>query len=116
MIKFYLDEDVHEDIAAALRLRGYDVRTTREAGNKGLTDTEQLRYAISEDRIIISFNAADFYKLHSEFLKKGIEHSGIILSKQLPIGKVIKSLLKLISDIKEQDIKNNIIWLSGQAN
>ncbi len=111
-MKFYLDEDVHEDIALALRLRGYDVRTTREAGNKGLTDAEQLRYAISEGRIIISFNAADFYKLHSELLKKGIEHNGIILSKQLPIGKVIKSLLKLISDIKDQDIRNNILWLN----
>mgnify|MGYP001571762955 CR=1 FL=1 len=112
MMKFYLDEDVHEDIAMALRLRGYDIRTTKEAGNKGLTDIEQLKYAASEDRIIISFNASDFYKLHSEFLKKGIEHSGIILSKQLPIRRVIKSLLKLISNIKAQDIKNNVMWLS----
>lgn len=94
MMKFYLDEDVHEDIAMALRLRGYDVRTTKEAGNKGLTDIEQLKYAASEDRIIISFNVSDFYKLHSEFLKKGIEHSGIILSKQLSIRRVIKSLYK----------------------
>ena len=60
MMKFYLDEDVHEDIAMALRLRGYDIRTTKEAGNKGLTDIEQLKYAASEDRIIISFNASDF--------------------------------------------------------
>ncbi len=29
MIKLYLDEDVHEDIAMALRLRGYDIKTTR---------------------------------------------------------------------------------------
>lgn len=94
MMKFYLDEDVHEDIAMALRLRGYDIRTTKEAGNKGLTDIEQLKYAASEDRIIISFNASDFYKPHSEFLKKGIEHSGIILSKQLPIRRVIKPLYK----------------------
>lgn len=25
MMRLYLDEDVHEDIAMALRLRGYDV-------------------------------------------------------------------------------------------
>ena len=48
MVKLYLDEDVHEDIAMALRLRGYDVKTTKEAGNKGLSDIEQIKYATSE--------------------------------------------------------------------
>jgi predicted nuclease of predicted toxin-antitoxin system len=112
MIKLYLDEDVHEDIAMALRLRGYDIKTTREVGNKGLSDIEQLRYATKKDRVIISFNIADFNKLHSEFIKKGIEHSGIILSKQLPIGIIVKALLKLLSKIGSERMKNNIIWLS----
>jgi len=112
MIKLYLDEDVHEDIAMALRLRGYDIKTTREAGNKGLSDIEQLRYATKKDRVIISFNIADFNRLHSEFIKKGIEHSGIILSKQLPIRIIVKALLKLLSKIGSERMKNNIIWLS----
>lgn len=64
MIRLYLDEDVYEDIAVALRLRGYDVETTKEAGNKGLPDIEQLKYASSENRIILTFNIADFYKIH----------------------------------------------------
>ncbi len=112
MIKLYLDEDVHEDIAMALRLRGYDIKTTREAGNKGLSDIEQLIYATKKDRVIISFNIADFNRLHSEFIKKGIEHSGIILSKQLPIGIIIKALLNLLSKIGSEKLKSNVIWLS----
>lgn len=47
MIKLYLDEDVPEAIAMALRLRGYDVLTTREADQKGLRDIDQLEYASS---------------------------------------------------------------------
>lgn len=43
MMRLYLDEDVHEDIAMALRLRGYDVKTAKEANNKGLGDIDQLR-------------------------------------------------------------------------
>ncbi|MBI3584030.1 MAG: DUF5615 family PIN-like protein [Nitrospinae bacterium] len=112
MIKLYLDEDVHEDIAMALRLRGYDIETTREAGNKGLSDIKQLIYATKKDRVIISFNISDFNRLHSEFIKKGIKHSGIILSKQLPIGIVVKALLKLLSKIDSERLKNNLVWLS----
>lgn len=112
MIRLYLDEDVHEDIAMALRLRGYDVETTREAGNKGLSDIEQLKYATSEDRTVISCNIADFYELHSEFVRKGINHSGIILTKQLSIGTIVKALLKLISTTTQEKIRNKIFWLS----
>lgn len=52
MIKLFIDEDVPEAIAMALRLRGYDVLTVKEAGRKGFTDVEQLTYASSEKRIL----------------------------------------------------------------
>lgn len=112
MKKLYLDEDVHEDIAKVLKLRGYDAKATKEAGNKGFSDIEQLRYATAQNRIIISCNIADFNRIHSEYIKKGIEHSGIILTKQLPIGTIIKALLKLLSNMKAEGFRNNIIWLS----
>ena len=115
MIKLYLDEDVPEAIAKALRLRGYDVTTVREAGRKALTDIDQLNYASSENRVIFSFNVADFNKIHTDFIKKGLSHSGIILSKQLPIGAIVKALLKLLSDITSEKAKNNIFWLSVQG-
>jgi len=112
MIRLYLDEDVHEDIAAALILRGYDVETTKEAGNKGLSDIDQLKYASSENRVIFTFNIADFYKIHSDFIKRGLNHNGVILSKQLPIGKIVKALLKLLSSINPEKFRNNVVWLS----
>ena len=54
MIRLFLDEDVPEAIAIALRLRGYNVVTVWEAGRKGLTDKEQLDYAYSEKRIFFT--------------------------------------------------------------
>jgi len=38
---------VPESVTMALRLRGYDVITVKEAGRKGLSDIEQLEYASS---------------------------------------------------------------------
>jgi predicted nuclease of predicted toxin-antitoxin system len=112
MIKLYLDEDVPEAIAVALRLRGYDVMTVSEVGRKGLTDIEQIKYATSENRIMFTHNIADFCKIHSEFIKRGNEHSGIILSKQVSVGIIIKALLRLLSNLTNEKVRNNVIWLS----
>lgn len=112
MIELYLDENVPEAIAMGLRLRGYDVTTVRETDKKGLSDTEQLKFASSENRVIFTFNIADFYKIHSEFIEKGLEHCGIILSRQLSIGTIVKALSKLVSTMNYKKSRNNIIWLS----
>lgn len=112
MIKLYLDEDVPEAVAMSLRLRGYDVITVKETGKKGLTDIEQFKYASSQNRVIFTHNIADFNKIHSDFIKKEIDHSGITFSKQLPIGVIVKALLKLFSNLNYEKVKNNIIWLS----
>ena len=112
MTSLFLDEDVPEAIAVALGLRGFDVTRTRETRRKGLTDTEQLDYAHSEQRILFTHNIADFAKIHLEYIKKGKEHSGIILSKQVPIGVIVKALLKLLSTSEAKNGQNRIIWLS----
>ena len=112
MINLYLDENVPEAVALGLRLRGLNVVTVRDAVRKGLSDLEQLQYAASEKRAIFTFNVADFQKIHNEFLKGGIDHWGIILSKQLPIGKIVRALLKLLSSVTTEKVKNNIVWLS----
>ena len=110
MIKLYLDENVPEAVSTALRLRGYDVLTVKDVARKGVSDPEQLKYAYSQDRVIFTFNVADFYKIHSEFMKEGLDHAGIILSRQLPIGTIVKALLKLLSDIKHEKVRNTILW------
>jgi predicted nuclease of predicted toxin-antitoxin system len=112
MIKLYLDEDVPEAVAAALRLRGYDTLTVREAGRKGLTDREHLDYAFSEGRVMFTHNIVDFARIHGEFVRKGWEHNGIILSRQLPIGTMVRALLRLLSVIRTSGTHNKVIWLS----
>ena len=112
MIKLYFDEDVPEGVAVGLRLRGYDVKTAREAGRKGLSDRGQIGYAVSERRVFFSHNVADFVKIHKEFVKAGDRHLGMILSKQLPIGEIVKALLRLLSHLREEDVTNRIVSLS----
>jgi predicted nuclease of predicted toxin-antitoxin system len=112
MIKLYLDENIPQTIAIGLRLRGYTVITTKEAHNSGKTDFEQLNYAIKEKLTFFTFNVSDFAQLHLECLAKGKKHKGIILSKQRPVGLIINSIIKIWLTKKEEEIENNIIWLS----
>jgi predicted nuclease of predicted toxin-antitoxin system len=112
MIKLCLDEDVPEAVAAALRLRGYGILPVREAGRKGLTDREHLAYAYSEGRVMFTHNIVDFARIHGEFVKKGWEHNGIILSRQLPIGTMVKALLRLLSVIRASGMHDRVICLS----
>lgn len=70
MIKLYFNENVPEGVAEGLILRGYDVITTRDAGNSGISDREQLNFAWRENRVLFTFNIGDFSKLHLEYITK----------------------------------------------
>ena len=52
-IKFHLDESVSNAIALGLRRRGINVTTTSETGLMGVSDREQIAFALSENRILI---------------------------------------------------------------
>ena len=112
MTRLFLDEDVPEAVAVALRLRGYDVMTTRQAGRKGLTDAEQLDYAHSEARVFLTHNVADFARIHEEYVSKRRKHSGIILARQRPIGLIVTALLKFLSSSEAKNLQNQVVWLS----
>ncbi len=60
-----------------MQAKGLDVETSPEASNNGISDPEQLDYATSQNRIILTDNRRDFIKLHNE----GIEHAGIFSYK-----------------------------------
>jgi hypothetical protein len=78
----YADEDVDRPLVEALRRRGFDVLTAAEAGMLGQGDDTQLVYAASLNRIIVSYNRADFRTWHARFVHTGRSHAGIVLLPQ----------------------------------
>ncbi len=77
-IKLYLDEDVDISLAHALKQKGIDVLMTQESGNKRLSDSEQLEFAVNNRRAIFTHNKRDFLLLHKNYLLEGKEHYGVI--------------------------------------
>ena len=73
-VALYTDADVSRDLAQQLRQRGFDAISAIDSGKPGLSDQEQLEYAISEQRAIVTFNIKDFAPLFEEYWFKGKEH------------------------------------------
>ena len=111
--KFYLDEDIDIALEQALTNRGVDVISTLQAGNNGNTDEEQLVFVKNENRVIITHNVRDFVILNKNFLQEDRIHHGIIVTDQLPIGMVLKRIMKLWFTLDADDMKNRLEFLSN---
>jgi hypothetical protein len=77
-LRFLLDEDLSGRIAEGLRLLGVDAVSVHELGRTGLTDEAQLLFASSEDRVVVTYNRADFMALDAGWRLAGRTHSGIL--------------------------------------
>jgi len=101
-IRLYIDEDaMSRSLLAGLRARGIDVQSVIETERTGLADIDQLEYATQEGRVLCTSNVGDFYRLHTDLLRQGKVHAGIILiqQQQYGVGEQIRRLLRLISTL-----------------
>jgi len=108
-IRFHLDENISNTIAAGLRGRGIDVTTALEIGLAGADDLAQLAFATSTGRVLVTHDA-DHLRLHHE----GVAHSGIAYCLQgaLSIGEMIRGLT-LIHDVRRGNGKQDRVPLDG---
>jgi hypothetical protein len=109
--KLYTDEDVFRGVAVGVRKRGIDVLTVPEAGQFGLSDEEQLRFATGQGRCLFSFNARDYAVLHGTLMANGEHHAGIIVSPQTGIGAVLRALLRELANHGADDLVDQLIWV-----
>lgn len=78
-MKYYLDEDISPKIADILKSYQIDAKSTHEAGMIQATDVEQLEYASSEGRCIITRNRNDFIRLTIKFFNENRPHHGVLI-------------------------------------
>lgn len=110
-IALFLDEDVHEELAAALRRQGLDAVNAHECGRKGASDTEQLTFAVSQQRAFMTFNLVDFERLADEYFWQDKHHFGIIVSPQRPLRNTLRRLMSLSSRYTRESLADQLIYL-----
>jgi uncharacterized protein with PIN domain len=115
-IRLYIDEDSMDNaLVRALRSRGLDVTTAHAEGMIEQSDMEHLVYATNQGRVLYSFNRGDFYRLHTEFLRQGKSHGGVILAQQqqYSVGEQMRRILKLNAAKSAEEMQNWVEFLSA---
>jgi hypothetical protein len=115
-IRLYIDEDaMSRPLVNGLRARGIDVITVAEEKRRGLNDELQLEFATRQGRVLCTSNIGDFYRLHTEYLRQGKAHAGIIFIPQqrYGVGEQIRRLLKLISTKSAETMQSQVEFLSA---
>ncbi len=107
-IRFFLDENVANAVAVALRQRDIDVVTTAETGYRGRNDLDIIAFALQESRVIVSQDD-DFLVLAS----RGVSHAGIVYykSQTRTLKQIIQGLLLIHGVLTPEDMHNHIEFL-----
>jgi hypothetical protein len=112
-IRFYTDEDIFSDVAIELRRHGIDATSTPEAGRRGSEDESQMRWAVENQCVIVTFNVGDYLALHAMWLRSGQSHFGIIVSAQRPLGDLIHRLVALHATLTAEEMRDRVEFLSA---
>jgi len=105
-VALYTDADIHGGLAAQVRRRGFDAISAYEAGTGSLDDPDQLQYATSQRRAILTCNAKDFAPLVDEWYQTGRDHYSVIVSEQIPIGEMLRRVLRLLDTVSADEMNN----------
>lgn len=110
----YGDENAqHDDLGEMLSAVDVDWLTTEAAGNAGLSDQAQLEFATAQGRAVLTFDKADFQRLHAEWARAGREHAGIIICTfaRLPSPVLFAEMMRLQAVYTPETIRNALLFI-----
>ena len=111
-VRLFTDEDIYRALAVSLRRAGFDAISAPESGRLGESDESQLNWSADQHRAILTFNVAHFAALHTQLMRSGRHHAGIIVSSQRPLGDLIRRLLHLLNTKDAGEIADRLEFLS----
>ncbi len=76
---FYLDEDLSDEVAIRLRQKGLDCTCSHEEGRNHRSDREQLSWAASQGRAMVTRNRDDFVAETLKAFENLEPHAGVLV-------------------------------------
>jgi Domain of unknown function (DUF5615) len=110
-IELYLDEDVSILIADLVRARGFVASTTWESRQLGRSDAEQLEYATSQQKTLLTHNRADFEALGRQYFSTGRAHYGIIIAARRTPYEIVQRLLSILNQVTADEMQNQLRYI-----
>jgi hypothetical protein len=110
-IELYLDEDVDVVVANLVRSRGFSATTTRDATQLGTSDLQQLLYAATQRKTILTHNRADFEALAKEYRETDQHHCGIIIAVRHHPYELLRRLLIILNQVTADEIQDQVRYI-----
>ena len=110
-ICLYLDEDVNVLVADLIRARGFDVISVRDARRLRAADDEQLAYAISQGRTLVTHNRADFEELVQSYFESEQMHYGVIFAVRRSPQEIARRLLAILNQVTAEEMQNQVRYI-----
>jgi len=101
-VKLYLDEDISPNVCVILRKKRVDAVSAHEAGMLQATDEEQLSFAATEERVMVTRNRDDFITLTVQFFDDLKPHKGLIIVPHTIPGFEFSKLASLLAKFSKQ--------------
>ncbi len=98
-MKLYLDEDISPKVSVILRKKGVDAVSAHEADMLESSDEEQLSFAASEGRAMVTRNRDDFISLTVKFFEDLKQHEGLIIVPYSIPGSEFSRLADMLAKI-----------------
>jgi predicted nuclease of predicted toxin-antitoxin system len=117
VIKFYTDVHVPREAVRQLQRKGVNIIHCSDIGMADAEDEEHLLYAIETGRVMVSCDD-DFERLHAAYLRKYLEHTGIVYFRMFDqcqdIGLIVREILFLHEAADYETDLYNQIWRTSR--
>ncbi len=110
-VRFYFDENRNDPrVIRPLRAEGIDIVSAFDLEMISRPDAEHLELATHLGRALVTEDAKDFGRLHTEYMRTGRTHARIIIVTQwgLSPGEQIRRLLRLAEKRSAEEMHD---WL-----
>lgn len=89
--------------------------TTAEVGLLEASDEEQLVYAASQKRTLVTHNTRHFPGVHAAWIKAGREHWGVvILIGHSAVGAWLRRMENLLNRFSAEELQNQLLFLGAE--
>lgn len=114
-MKFLVDEDFFVCLKFVLEAWGHDAEAVELAGLDGWPDPDVLDEATRQERVLVTFNAADFERLHEHCTAQARPHAGIIVCRKLEgyrnFHQIIAWMRNLLATTRPEDFPGKVHYL-----
>lgn len=114
MLKLAADENFNRKIVRGLRRRqlDLDIVIVQERDLTGISDPELLAWAASENRVLLTHDAATMAKFAYDRVNRGQPMPGVVeISQDLAIGPAIEDILLMANCSLEGEWQDQVIFI-----